>query len=351
MKALEELKKHPDTKDIPVIMCTGIMTTPQDIKVALEAGAVDFVRKPVEAVELIARVQSMLKLSASYRALNLSHETIAKQHQNIVSSINYARRIQASILPATQEISKALPEHFVFYRPRDIVSGDFYWFTETIPAPIYSSSADNKSSILQGFTSSKIIFAVIDCTGHGVPGAFMTLIGNTLLNQIVNEKDIHQPAQILYELEEGLQITLHQPTTDHKIHDGMDISILSIGEEEVTWAGAKHTLIYFQQGEIKEIKGSKFPIGGFLHKNKVFEQHTIKSQEGDMFYMFTDGFIDQFNAERQRYMKKHFRELLCSIYMLPAATQNQLVEKTFEAWKGTEKQLDDVLVAGIRKTV
>ncbi len=225
------------------------------------------------------------------------------------------------------------------------MSGDFYWFTETTPTPLY----ENK--ILVGFKKSKRIFAVIDCTGHGVPGAFMTLIGNTLLNQIINEKDIQEPELILQELDTRLKETLrlHEPeeVNSAKISDGMDMSITAIGEQELCWVGAKHPLIYFQKGALCEIKGSKFPMGGTLYKAKTFEQHIIPFQKGDTFYMFTDGYIDQMNAQRTRFMSKRLRELLQETQMLSMSEQKEVLAERLADWQGDEKQIDDILVAGI----
>jgi CheY-like chemotaxis protein len=346
LSAIRILKQTPETQNIPIIVCTGAMSGGANLKLALEEGAVDFIRKPVDALELVARVQSMLKLSASYKSLEESHQTIERQHYNILSSVRYALKIQTSILPTPNTIQRNLPNSFVFYKPRDIVSGDFYWFTETPPLPIY------ENQILVGFRESRRIFAVIDCTGHGVPGAFMTLIGNTLLNQIVKEKDIHEPVLILQELDKRLKETLKldQPDDEDfvKISDGMDLSTMSIGENELTWAGAKHPLIYFKAGEMIELRGSKFPMGGMLYKTKTFEQHQIPFEEGDTFYMFTDGYIDQMNVNRERLMSRRLRETLQNIQPLAMPEQKSTLEQFLANWQGEEKQIDDILVVGIR---
>ncbi|TAE18391.1 MAG: fused response regulator/phosphatase [Bacteroidetes bacterium] len=353
VEAIKILKANPATSQIPIIVCTGVMSGSQDLKTAMEAGAVDFIRKPIDKLELTARVQSMLKLSMAYRKLEESHQTIARQHHNIVSSVRYAHKIQTALLPTASTLKRALPEFFILYKPRDIVSGDFYWFTETSPTPIYTRKIDEKgqeTSVLNGFTESRRIFAVIDCTGHGVPGAFMTMIANTLLNQIVNEKDIHEPVAILYELDKRLSETLRTEDTEEgkKISDGMDLSIMSVGEDEILWAGAKHHLWRVQAGELHEIRGSKFPIGGTLYKTKTFEQHQLAYQKGDIFYMHTDGYIDQMNAERQRFMSKRLKEFLQQIHTQDMETQKTLLEQNLQAWQGNENQIDDILVAGVR---
>jgi phosphoserine phosphatase RsbU/P len=346
LTAIRILKQSPETQNIPVIVCTGAMSGGANLKLALEEGAVDYIRKPVDALELVARVQSMLKLSASYKSLEESHQTIERQHYNILSSVRYALKIQTAILPTPTTIQRHLPDSFIFYKPRDIVSGDFYWFTETTPLPIY------ENQILTGFKENRRIFAVIDCTGHGIPGAFMTLIGNTLLNQIVKEKGTHEPALILQELDKRLKenLRLDQPDDEDfvKISDGMDLSIMSVGENELTWAGAKHPLIYFKAGEMIELRGSKFPMGGMLYKAKTFEQHQIPFEKEDTFYMFTDGYIDQMNVNRERLMSKRLREILQNIQPLAMSEQKQALEQHLANWQGEEKQIDDILVVGIR---
>jgi phosphoserine phosphatase RsbU/P len=335
LEAIKALKLHPETSDIPIIMCTGIMITPQDLKIAMEAGAVDFVRKPIDAMELIARVQSMLALSASYltikeqkEKLEQTNEVIRKQRDNIVSSINYARRIQAAILPSVEVIQSYLPESFVFYRPKDIVSGDFFWF-QVLP------------------DMSKIIIAA-DCTGHGVPGAFMTLIGNTLLNQIINENHITEPSEILSELDSRLVATLRQSDRDDSISDGMDISLLKISQDFVIWAASRRPLIYFQYNELKEIFGSKSPIGSVFSRKKVFEQHKIPIHRGDTFYLYSDGYVDQFNPNREKFTSKRLKELLSKIQHLEIGLQYNIIQETLDNWQGKERQIDDVLLVGVR---
>lgn len=335
LDAIMALKQQTETSEIPVIMCTGIMITPQDLKIAMEAGAVDFVRKPVESTELIARVKSMLALSASYRTIKEQKEQleeinilIRKQRDSIVSSINYARRIQAAVLPLHTLIKSFLPESFIYYQPKDIVSGDFYWFH-----PIADTAK---------------ILVVADCTGHGVPGAFMTLIGNTLLNQIVNENHIFEPVDILTELDKRLVSTLQQGLGEDSISDGMDISLLKITENKVVWAASRRPLIYFQAGELKEIFGSKSPIGSVFSKTKAFQQHSIPTQKGDLFYLYTDGYVDQFNEQRQKLTSKRLKELLQTIQTQELSSQYEVIKTTFEDWRGEEKQIDDVLIAGVR---
>jgi serine phosphatase RsbU (regulator of sigma subunit) len=254
---------------------------------------------------------------------------IEKQNQDITSSLNYAQRIQVAILPKLEEITRTLPNSFVLFKPRDIVSGDFYWFSEF---------------------GDKLFLAAADCTGHGVPGAFMSLVGNKLLNEIVNEQKIHDPADILKKLHEGVYEGLKQ--NESSTQDGMDISLCAIDKKNriVEFAGAKHPLFIYQNSEFTEIKGDRYPIGGnYYSQERVYTTHRIEVSalgENPHFYLFSDGFRDQFGQGDKKYTKKRFREFLASIQHEPIRYHTTLLEEEFKNWKEEQKQLDDVLVIG-----
>lgn len=283
------------------------------------------------------------------KELNRSKEELETVYGQITNSVKYAKRIQMAILPIEEKVKEILPNSFVFYKAKDIVSGDFYWLSSVVSDQL---SENNKKTMSDNYITDNCsidyrFLAVADCTGHGVPGAFMTLIGNILLNQIVNENRIIEPAQILQELDKRLLLTLQQHAGKEKINDGMDISIIRIDSHEIVWASAKRPLIYFQNNEIKELKGSKFPIGGVRFEGKHFEQHTIPCQKNDTFYLFTDGFIDQFSEKGEKMMIRRFRELLTSIQNETLEQQKQILEQRLENWRGAARQLDDVLVIGL----
>ncbi|TAF63838.1 MAG: hypothetical protein EAZ55_12650 [Cytophagales bacterium] len=281
-------------------------------------------------------------------------EEIDHKNQQIIGSITYASRIQEAILPRPQELTEAFGNLLVFFKPRDIVSGDFYWLAETPPEPIFGlvETQRGRLSAFRGIKGSKRIFAAIDCTGHGVPGAFMSMIGYTLLNEIVFQRNIIQPNQILIELHKGIIDALKQGQT--RINDGMDLALCVIDEEQkqMQFAGAKNALLYFQNGTAHFIRGSKYPIGGiFLHKeeDREYQIHTIDISQKTTCYMYSDGFQDQFNArERKKFMSNRFRDLLAEIHTLPFEQQHTTLEKTFEEWKGDTKQTDDVLIVGFQ---
>ena len=256
-------------------------------------------------------------------------------HEDLTNSIRYARTIQEAIIPYSQSVTKHFKDAFIFYKPKDIVSGDFYWFAE---------NAGPEKNL-------KIIIAA-DCTGHGVPGAFMTVMGTSIINEIIHSRNITSPDKILIELDKKIIDTLNNEHRENKIHDGMDMAVLTINEEshEVQFAAAHNPLYYVRKEDLIQIKGSKFPVGSLQYTTtKEFTLHQIKAEPGDVFYIFTDGFQDQFGEkEQKKYMTRKFRQLLHSINRLPMAKQQKLLESEFSKWKGNTPQTDDVLIIGIR---
>jgi ligand-binding sensor domain-containing protein/serine phosphatase RsbU (regulator of sigma subunit) len=256
---------------------------------------------------------------------------LEEKNRDITSSIEYAKRIQEAILPARDYIFDKLKKAFILYKPKDIVSGDFYWFAE---------KEDFK------------IFAVVDCTGHGVPGAFMSMIGHNLLHQIVLEKENTDPGTILNLLHNGVQEALRQGHNEIQTNDGMDVSIIAINHEtkQIKWAGANRPLILIDQDEqLTKIEGNKFPIGGAqLDNARVFTSHTINADKPMIAYMFSDGYADQFGGDKgKKYMVKRFHELLQENHKKDMATQRAELDRSFEQWRGNHEQVDDVLVVGI----
>lgn len=256
---------------------------------------------------------------------------LAQKNKDITSSIRYAKRIQEAILPDKDIIFEHFPHSFILFKPKDIVSGDFYWFTEK---------------------DGKKIVAAVDCTGHGVPGAFMSMIGHNLFNQIVIEKGITAPASILYALNKGVQEALKQDGHDMETKDGMDVALCSIDikERKIEFAGAYRPLYIINQENIFIIDANKFPIGGSQSNyERIFTSHDIKIKEGDTIYMFSDGYADQFGGENsKKFMVKQLQKLLINSYHLNMKDQETLLDKTIENWKGREDQVDDILVIGIR---
>lgn len=261
-------------------------------------------------------------------------EELNLAYTKISDSINYARKIQDAILPTHTAIKKRFPQSFIFYRPRDVVSGDFYW---------YSEQPDNS------------FLAVVDCTGHSVPGAFMSMIGNTMLNEIVNEKKHYDPAQILKELNKGIITTLKQKRGDADSQDdGMDITLCRIdyAGSMLHIASANHVTHVFQNGKHSAIEGDIFSIGGIFSaegEELTYTNHLIPLSSDTEVYMFSDGFQDQFGGEDgKKFLASRFRTMLEEIHTADMGKQELEIADRFAKWKGDRRQIDDVLVIGIR---
>ncbi len=250
----------------------------------------------------------------------------------ITSSITYAKRIQEAILPTLEDIRAALPDSFIFFQPKDIVSGDFYWF--------------NKKD-------DKIFIAAVDCTGHGVPGAFMSMIGNDLLNQIANIEGITNPGEMLNNLHREVQFALKQRDGLNENHDGMDIALCCIDykKKELQFASANRVLYFFNEaGEFKELKGDKNAIGGMIHTSRRnYTCFTIPFEKGDCFYIFSDGIVDQFGGkDEKKFGYKRLKNLFADNQQFKMSRQKELLEKTMTSWIGELEQVDDMLVIGVR---
>ncbi|MGJ3235103.1 PP2C family protein-serine/threonine phosphatase [Marivirga sp.] len=264
-------------------------------------------------------------------AMQSQKEFIEKQNRDIIGSIRYAQRIQSAMLPTDDYIKHLLPNSFVMFIPRDIVSGDFYWMAEI---------------------DGKKVIAAIDCTGHGVPGAFMSLVGDTNMNQIVLQEKITDPAAILNKLHEGVNSYLKQSQTDNQ--DGMDASIVVIDEKNklMNFAGAKNPLVIVNDNkEVEVIKGDKMSIGG---KRKIgiegnFTSHSIDYNPLNTFYIFSDGFQDQFGGPNdKKFMVRSLRKLLQEIADKEMKDQFHILKKRFDDWKHGYSQTDDVLLIGFK---
>ncbi|OJJ19393.1 hypothetical protein BKI52_21525 [marine bacterium AO1-C] len=283
--------------------------------------------------------QSNQMLNQFVDELDTINHLLSVKNQDITDSIHYASNIQQALLPLKEDIAEALPEYFIFYKPLDIVSGDFYWF---------SQQTNEQTGAVE-----KIIFSVVDCTGHGVPGAFMSMLGMECLNSIVNQQKILTPSQILSNLYEHISQILHQRLNNLK--DGMDLAlcVIDLVQQEIAFAGANNPLVIIQNNELQMIQGNSMSMGG-IQENINFEQHTFPLVDNTVLYLFTDGYQDQFGGKKNRkFMKKRLRELLFSIHQESMDTQEKILEQTIEEWmkSGSEQQIDDMLVAGLKLRV
>jgi len=273
------------------------------------------------------------QLDIQNKKIETAYKIIEEKNQEITHSINYAKRIQQAMLPEREEIYKVLPQSFVFFKPKDIVSGDFYFFATH---------------------NGNIFIAAADCTGHGVPGAFMSMIGSEKLTDAVMKSS--DTSEILKLLDKGIKSSLHQSNSETSTRDGMDIALVNLKikhEESSTlyYSGANRPLWIIRKGQtsIEEIKASKIAIGGFSDDSQYFSSHEIKLYKGDSFYLFSDGFADQFGgAKGKKLTSRKFKELLLEIQNQSMQEQEKQLELFADSWKGEHHQVDDLLVIGVR---
>lgn len=333
----------------------------------------------------------------AFHEIEEKNEKLEVAYKDIRDSINYARRIQQAILPNINDVYKALPQSFVHYKPKDIVSGDFYFFAEVkkereqVSVPSGKVRAGETEMEKQGNgetdhftdfppdnyreesvfhrTDSIILLGVADCTGHGVPGAFMSMIGHDMLNQIIMERGITTPSNVLNHLEAGIRSALKQDMENSETKDGMDIALVSLtfnveslkledqlptaaASCQLEYAGAFRNLYIVRHNckEVEEVRADKNSIGGLITgEPKIFSNHRIYLNKGDSFYLFSDGYCDQFGGPGgKKFMSRQFQKLLFSMHPLSMKEQEEMLDKTFREWRGDLEQVDDILVIGVR---
>ncbi len=283
-----------------------------------------------EKQKILESQKENLEIQVAERTFEIVEQKklIEEKNKDITDSINYAKRIQEAMLPESNLLEYLFSDSFILYKPKDIVSGDFYWFAEQ---------------------DGKKIIAVADCTGHGVPGALMSMIGSNILNKLVVEKGITKPSEILNLLNDEIRIALKQKDNTSETRDGMDIVIICIFGSVLEYAGAHRPLYLIKNEKLEEIKANKFSIGGVQQEeNRIFQNHIVTLQKGDKIYLSSDGFADQFGGSTgKKLMTKNFKELLLKIQNQKMQTQKQELHTTIEEWKGSREQVDDILVIGI----
>lgn len=264
-------------------------------------------------------------------------EEIEKQRQkleelykDVTDSIRYAKRLQESILPPDMMVRQLLPDSFVLFKPKDIVSGDFYWFYKR---------------------ENRVLFAAVDCTGHGVPGAFMSLVGSNALNQAVKEHGHTEPARILDDLNKLSSEALNKNKENNSVRDGMDLAFCSLHTDtlELEYAGANNPLYIVRDGELLQVKADKIAIGAFEPGARKYTNHKMQLKKGDAIYVFSDGFADQFGGmQGKKFMYRQFRDLLIGMKDKTMDAQRKLLHESIEKWRGNYEQVDDILVIGVR---
>ncbi|MFM1875920.1 MAG: hypothetical protein RL266_1657, partial [Bacteroidota bacterium] len=287
------------------------------------------VRDKMELEDIVLARTEEIQMQKS--EIERSRDEIAKYAKDITDSIKYAKRIQKAIFPAWQDVQEILPEAVVFFQSKDLVSGDFY-FAEKV--------------------GSKRIFAAVDCTGHGVPGGFMSIVANNLLQQAIKQVGLTKPSEILEYLNYGITNTLHQTYEESSVKDGMDIALCCWDDKtnKLEYAGAYNPLYIFRDNKLIEIRGNRFPVGTFVGEEiREFTNHEIDLQTGDMIYIFSDGFADQFGGPNgKKFMLKRFKAMLEDIHRKPLNQQYDLLVKHLKNWKGNLEQVDDIIVMGVK---
>jgi PAS domain S-box-containing protein len=309
-------------KDVPFVTASGDI-----LPVECSAKVAPFAGRP--AIVIYARdIRERLRLE---REINEQKEIIEQKNRDIVDSIEYARNIQQAVLPDKNDLPKMLPKSFIFFKAKDIVSGDFYWFTKK---------------------DDEVLVAAADCTGHGVPGALMSMIGSSYLNEIVNERKVTEPAKVLDMLREKIITTLRKRQDGSETRDGMDIALININTKTnvLQFAGAFNPMWICRRGEWIEKNANKFPVGAYVgHESNSFTNHVLQMEKDDMVYIFTDGYADQFGGPQGKKFKyKQFQKVLSDIQDNTMEEQKQVLLFNHESWRGDLEQVDDILVIGIK---
>lgn len=325
LDAVKILKQESSTKDIPVIIATGKMTSPDDLAKALDAGAIDYVRKPIVATELNARLNSALELSKSY---NL----IKEQNRSVKYSLHYAREIQRAMLPPKAELNDHFSDNFVVDKPKELLSGDLYWVTH--------NKEDSK------------VFVFLCDPGPSITGALLSTMTNVLLHRILDEKGFVHPEIVLQELNKLLLAEFSDE--DVRDREGIKISacLFDLSTNEMEFAGAKASVLVFQDGNMTEFKGDRKFAGGYQNEEeRSYEMHKIGLNKGDTVYLFSNGFGNQLGGhEDKKYKSKRVKEMIGAIHQKPLSEQKNHIEEEFDNWvdAGNEIQHDDVTVMGIK---
>jgi len=252
------------------------------------------------------------------------------KNKAITTSIHYARRIQNAILPSGELFENYFSDYFILNKPKEVVSGDFYWVNQV---------------------GGKLIFTIADCTGHGVPGAFMSILGIMLLEQITGMNHITDADEILNLLRDRVKTALHRDGSRDEIKDGLDLAlcVYDLKEQKLQFSGAFNPVFFIRDGSISKIDADLMPIGPYLDPEVPFKREEIEVHPGDLFYLFTDGYLDQFSGKgRKKFNTTRFRELLLRIYHEKMSEQKKILDETITNWRGTTEQIDDITVMGIR---
>ncbi len=332
LSAKEDLAKYESEKEFEIKQQLDSLKHLDEIRIQQ---AEIKTQKTIEGVLFVGILLVISFLVFVYKQLNNTKkqkDIIEEKQAEITDSINYAKKIQDAMMTSSVYLKETLPKSFILFKPKDVVSGDFYW--------IYKDQEEN------------IFFTVADCTGHGVPGAFMSMIGTSLLNEIIIEKGLKDTDKILGEMRSQIIKSLHQEE-DGGQKDGMDISLckLNIKKKLVEFSGAHNSLIHISEDKLNNYRGDHQPVGLLLGDKKPFTKHEVKLKKNDMLYIYSDGYQDQFGGEKgKKYMGAKFKKQLLRINKESTDKQLILLEEEFKSWTHNYEQIDDVCVMGVRIT-
>jgi len=320
-------------------------------KQAFKLGVINFIHKPFSNTTLISNIRSTLVLLDIQEAIYdkereieeknkriqfqienelKQREIIIRKNKEIMADIRYASRIQQAILPNIEYVTEKLHEYFILHQPKSHVGGDFYWL----------KSLENRK-----------IIAVGDCTGHGISGALMHMLGSVYLSEIINKNKFESASDILNQLRDHVMQSLNQTGEMGEAQDGLDIAlcIIDCDKKRLQFAGANNPLYIVRNKELNEIKGDRMPVGIHVNFNKPFTNHIVELESGDQLYMFSDGFADQFGGPKnKKFRYKQFKELLVSVSSEPMNIQKEIINNTHDNWRGDAEQIDDILVFGLK---
>jgi len=320
--------------NLPFILASGSISEKIILQIIKE-GIDDYLLKDNlnRLSNMIMNVVYKKQLEIEKNRVEIEKKLVEQKNKDILDSINYAKRIQDAIFPPEELVKELLPESFILLKPKDIISGDFYWVEKF----------DKKTFI-----------GAVDCTGHGVPGALLSIVGYNLLSKAINEHNHTSPDEILNELSNGINKTLRQNIESSNVNDTMDVALCSIDKitNTLEFAGAYNSLYLIRNKRLVEIHADRFPVGVFLNGQlRKFTNHKLQLEKGDTIYLFSDGYADQFGGEKgKKFKHKQFKKLLISIQDLSIEEQKNRLNSTIEEWQSmtSEEQTDDILVIGIK---
>lgn len=327
----KKLQDNPFTNNIPIIFLTARNQT-EDVVKGLELGAVDYLTKPYKSQELVTRIKIHLELKKAKDTIKLQNLKLSQTNNQLNSSLKYAWHIQQKLLPKLSKIQNCFTDSFILFKPKHQVSGDFYWLYQT---------------------ENQIIICVIDCTGHGIPGALMSMIANTLLNEIIIKKKNYNPELILEELNHEFIYTIFNNESEKIGNEGMDISICNINKskKKLKISSANNDVCLFIDDKFITVPGQIYPIGSIVPEDEAFKfkNKSFNITSNTSIYLFTDGYQDQFGGlHNQKIQISNLHKSLKEIYKLPFSQQKSFLLQKIKKWQGSNDQTDDILIVGLK---